>query len=75
MRYKQIGGLLGIFVLSCITPKAYAFGFDDLEKVEAAEQTELLELAKQAARNNNFSKAESFIKQTQHKGYAPAQLN
>lgn len=47
------------------------FGFDDLDAVEATEQQELLQMAKEAAREYKFSKAQSLIKQAEHKAYAP----
>lgn len=47
------------------------FGFDDLDAVEATEQQELLQMAKEAARDYEFSKAQSLIKQAEHKAYAP----
>ncbi|MFH0780660.1 MAG: hypothetical protein V2B20_01750 [Pseudomonadota bacterium] len=57
-----------------LTPSAPAFDFDDLEKLEKAEQEDLLAKAGQAARNWNFSSARSLLKQAQQKGYAPTEI-
>jgi hypothetical protein len=51
-----------------------AFDFDDLEKLEKAEQEDLLAKASQAARNWNFSEATSFLNQARNKGYAPTEI-
>lgn len=48
-----------------------AFSFDDMEKLEAAEQEDLLELAKQAARNEHFSRARDYLQQARNKSYNP----
>lgn len=50
---------------------AQAFDFKDLENLEAAEQQELLELARRAAAQHDFNQARSYIEQARHKGSNP----
>ncbi|MBV5334971.1 MAG: hypothetical protein JZU49_04115 [Sulfuricurvum sp.] len=56
-----------------LTP-AQAFDFNDLEKLEKAEQEDLLAKAGQAARAWNFSTAHSYLKQAEQKGYASGKV-
>ncbi len=54
-----------------LSGQTLAFSFKDVEKLEAAEQQELLGLARQAAARQDFSQARKFIEQARHKGYNP----
>lgn len=51
------------------------FSFDDLAEVELGEQQIMLQMAKEAANNYDFSEAQSLIEQAQYKGYAPDAVN
>lgn len=51
-----------------------AFDIDDMEKIEKAEQEDLLAKAGQAARDWKFDEARSLLKQAQQKGYAPTEV-
>lgn len=62
--------LLAAVSLALSAP-VWAFSFEDIEKLEAAEQQELLELARRAAAARNFTQARSYIDQARHKGYNP----
>jgi hypothetical protein len=57
-----------------LPPLAFAFDFGDLEKLEKAEQEDLLAKAGQAARNWNFSEANSLLSRARNKGYAPTEV-
>ncbi|MGY0793152.1 hypothetical protein ACW7BJ_27615 [Azospirillum argentinense] len=52
-------------------PPVAAFSFDDMEKIDQAEQGELLEAAKRAAAAEDFVRARSLIEQARNKHYAP----
>ncbi|MDQ2106385.1 hypothetical protein [Azospirillum isscasi] len=53
------------------TPPVAAFSFDDMEKIDQAEQGELLEAAKLAAAAEDFARARALIGQARVKHYAP----
>jgi hypothetical protein len=60
---------------SLTIPVAHAdFGFDDLQQIESTEQGELLQKARQAARNWHFGQAENLLEQARQKGYAPGEV-
>ncbi len=61
-------------VASLITPLFAdddGFGFDDLEQIEASEQQELLQMAKEKAKAYDFSRAKDLIEQAENKAYSP----
>lgn len=66
--------LLSALIMGGLPSFAQAFDFDDLEKIEKAEQEDLLAKAGQAALDWNFDEARSLLKQAQQKGYAPAEV-
>jgi len=70
----SIAFLFSLLILAGLPPSAPAFDFDDLEKLEKAEQEDLLAKAGQAARSWNFSSARALLKQAQQKGYAPTEI-
>lgn len=62
------------FLATVHAPAAWAghgFDFDDMEKIDRAEQGELLEKAKQAARAEQFDQARRLIDQARNKAYDP----
>lgn len=56
-------------------PPAFAFGFNDLEKLEKEEQADLLQKARNAANSENFSGARSYLDQARNKGFTPKQVS
>lgn len=71
---KKIVCFLMFLMISIPVPVVADFGFDDLEEVEQMEQTNLLELARQAAKKWKFSKAKDYLDQARNKSYAPDQI-
>lgn len=66
---------LSILLLLGVVPPTFAdFSFEEMEELEQTEQGELLELARQASRNENFSGARDYLSQARHKGYAPDEV-
>jgi hypothetical protein len=61
-------------LLSLPMTASLAFSLDDLERLERIEQTELLDLAREAARNWRFGKADDYLDQARNKGYAPDEI-
>ena len=61
---------VGMLALVCgvLPASAWAFSFDDLEKIEKEEQGDLLQQAKTAATNWEFGSARSLIQQARNKG-------
>lgn len=76
MGRRALWCFLGIpaFLVAVHAPAAWAgqgFDFDDMEKIDRAEQGELLEKAKQAARAEQFDQARRLIDQARNKAYDP----
>ena len=61
----------GLLLLGGCDSDDSGMSFDDLQQLDQSEQTELLALSEQAARNWNFSSAEDYLAQAEEKGYAP----
>lgn len=58
----------------CTTPTSFAFSFEEMARIDKEEQSELLELARKAARSWNFGAAQNYLKQARNKGYAPKDI-
>jgi hypothetical protein len=52
----------------------WGFTFAQMEQVDKAEQSELLELGKSAAQAWEFDKAEGYLEQAKNKGYNPKEI-
>lgn len=50
---------------------AAAFSFEEMDRIDQAEQGELLEAARKAAGQEDFDRAQSLIEQARNKRYAP----
>ena len=50
------------------------FSLEEMEALEKGEQTQLLELSRQAAKNWNFSEAEGYLARARNKGHAPGEI-
>lgn len=70
MRFLVLTGTLAIPV----APTAQAISFEEVERLDKAEQSELLERARQAARSWDFSAAQRYLGQARNKGYAPKDI-
>ena len=62
--------MFGVTVVS-FSRHAQAFRFEDLEKVNAVEQAELLDLARLAVTRRDFIQSRDYIEQARRKGYNP----
>jgi len=56
----------------CLPAPVLAFGFDDLEVIERAEQTELLDLARRAAEAWRFDEARDYLAQARNRNDDPS---
>jgi len=61
----------GLLLLGGCDSDDSGMSFDDLQQLDQSEQSELLALSEQAAKNWNFSSAEDYLAQAEEKGYAP----
>lgn len=71
---RPVSLLLALAAVSLSSP-VQAFSFKDVEKLEAAEQQELLDMARRAAQQRNFPQARKFIEQARNKGYNPKSID
>lgn len=71
----RIGSRGPAWAIAClallVAPAAHSFSFDDLERIERVEQTELLDQARRAAQAWRFGEAESFLGQARARTYDP----
>ena len=68
---RWFAGAIALLWLSAAATTAQAFSFEEMDRIDQAEQGELLEAARKAAGQEDFDRAQSLIEQARNKRYAP----